>query len=92
MRKVNFEPEHKVYTYDESESPVRSKSVETSRLSQGPDDVFAPGEAIQLTNQGAARQKPTNQIAEEDSETLTMSRCKSDPGPKEEEADEAFLP
>lgn len=92
VRKVNFEPEHKVYTYDESESPIRSKSVETSSSSQGPDDVFAPAEVTQSTNRGAARQKPTNQITEEDSETLTMSRCQSDPGPKEEEADDAFLP
>lgn len=92
VRKVNFEPEHKVYTYDESESPIRSKSEGTSSLSQGPDDVFVPPEAPQSTDQRAARQKPTNQITEEDSDNLTMSRCQSDPGPKEEDADDAFLP
>lgn len=92
VRKVNFEPEHKVYTYDQSESPIRSKSEGTSRLSLDPDDVFVPSEAPSSTNQRAAWQKPTNQVREEGSDNLSMSRRQSDPGPKEEEADDAFLP
>lgn len=90
VRKVNFKPEHKVHTYDESESPIRSKSEGTSSLSQGPDDVFAPSEVPQSTNQRAAGQKPTSQVTEDDSGNLPRSQ--SDPGPNEEETDDAFLP
>ncbi|XP_033830643.1 Na(+)/H(+) exchanger beta-like [Periophthalmus magnuspinnatus] len=92
VRKVCFEPEHKVYTYDESESPNRSKSESTSISSRGPDDVFVPSETPLLSNQRSAPKKPINQITEEEEEGLTMSRCLSDPGPKEEDEDDAFLP
>uniref|UniRef100_A0A3B4AIY6 Sodium/hydrogen exchanger n=1 Tax=Periophthalmus magnuspinnatus TaxID=409849 RepID=A0A3B4AIY6_9GOBI len=83
---------HKVYTYDESESPNRSKSESTSISSRGPDDVFVPSETPLLSNQRSAPKKPINQITEEEEEGLTMSRCLSDPGPKEEDEDDAFLP
>lgn len=88
VRKVNFEPEHKVYTYDESESPIRSKSEGASRLSLGPDDVFVPNEAS--TNQREAQQKPTTKEDSDVSESVPRSQ--SDPGPKDEEADNPFLP
>ncbi|XP_072304211.1 Na(+)/H(+) exchanger beta-like [Eucyclogobius newberryi] len=83
VRKVCFEPEDKVYTYDESESPTRIKA-EGNSTSGGPDNVFFP------TNQSAAMKKSTNQKTEE--EGLTMPRFPSDPGPKEEDEDDAFLP
>lgn len=92
VRKVNFEPEHKVYTYDESESPIRSKSEGASSLSQDPDDVFVSSDAPQSTERRAARPKVTNQITEEDSDSTSAPRSQSYPGPKDEEADDAFLP
>lgn len=93
VRKVYFEPEHKVYTYDETDSPIRSKSEGASRFSLGPDDVFVPTEAPQSTNQRAAQQKANKQTTEEDSDASeSVSRCQSDPGPKDNETDNAFLP
>uniref|UniRef100_A0AAV2K2G0 Protein misato homolog 1 n=1 Tax=Knipowitschia caucasica TaxID=637954 RepID=A0AAV2K2G0_KNICA len=78
VRKVNFEPEHKVYTYDETESPNRSQSV------GGSSDTSRP------TNQRAAPKRPTNQSTEEEP-GLSMSRLPRDPGP-EDDADDAFSP
>ncbi|XP_024115845.1 Na(+)/H(+) exchanger beta [Oryzias melastigma] len=88
VRKVWFEPEHKVYTYDESESPRDGAAPETS-----PDSVSLlsessqrPGQSSRMKKRGDAEQgarAPDNQ-----EEQQKLSRCFSDPGPKEEEEGE----
>ncbi|KAK2920811.1 Na(+)/H(+) exchanger beta-like isoform X1 [Channa argus] len=97
-RKVCFESEHQVYTYDDSESP-RGEAVQLNpRL---PDAVSLLSESSQRRNQksslrakGKAEQmeKAPEEEEEEEEDQLKLSRCFSDPGPqKEEDGDGAFL-
>ncbi|XP_023815746.1 Na(+)/H(+) exchanger beta [Oryzias latipes] len=84
-RKVWFEPEHKVYTYDESESPRDGAALETlpdtvSLLSESPQ---RPGQSSRLRKRGDAEQSANAPDSQEEPQKL--SRCFSDPGPKEEE-------
>lgn len=81
VRKVCFQPEHKVYTYEESDSPGEQRAKPSSRR---PDDITVLSES---THQNDHR------VEEEPDEQLKRSRCQSDPGPKhEDDEDNAFLP
>uniref|UniRef100_A0A3P9M6J5 Sodium/hydrogen exchanger n=1 Tax=Oryzias latipes TaxID=8090 RepID=A0A3P9M6J5_ORYLA len=87
-RKVWFEPEHKVYTYDESESPRDGAALETlpdtvSLLSESPQ---RPDQSSRLRKRGDAEQSANAPDSQEEPQKL--SRCFSDPGPKEEEEEE----
>lgn len=85
VRKVCFEPEHRVYTYDDSESP-RGQAAEPSP----PDAVSLLNESPQRPNQSGEQGYKSGEQEEQDQ--LKISRCLSDPGPKkEEEDDSSFL-
>ncbi|KAK2830705.1 hypothetical protein Q5P01_018636 [Channa striata] len=97
-RKVCFESEHRVYTYDDSESP-RGRAVQLNP--RPPDAVSLLSESSQRPNQksslrakGKAEQmeKAPEEDEEEEQDQLKLSRCFSDPGPnKEEDGDGVFL-
>ncbi|KAM4539029.1 sodium/hydrogen exchanger 1b [Odontesthes bonariensis] len=83
VRKVCFQPEHKVYTYDDSESPAaRAAQPDPSP----PDDVDLVHETPNRPNRGAAaragggaEQRPKE--ADDKEDHLKLARCFSDPGP-----------
>nr|XP_046274437.1 Na(+)/H(+) exchanger beta-like [Scatophagus argus]XP_046274438.1 Na(+)/H(+) exchanger beta-like [Scatophagus argus] len=91
VRKVCFEPEHRVYTYNDSESP------------RGPTNPSSP-DAVSLLSESPLRPNRTAKgLAElrakvpDEQEELKLSRCLSDPGPNKEgegdrgEGDGSFL-
>ncbi|XP_037549435.1 Na(+)/H(+) exchanger beta [Nematolebias whitei] len=80
VRKVWFEPEHKVFTYDDGESPGGGAARQKPRP---PDTVGLLDEVPQGTNQSAAPRGKG-----EEPEKLKPSRCLSDPGPNVEEEEE----
>lgn len=94
VRKVWFEPEHKVYTYDDSESP-RGRAAQPDPRSL--DAVSLLDESPKRSSQsstlkagGAAEQRTKE--SDDQEEQLKLSRCLSDPGPnKEDDEDDAFL-
>ncbi|XP_068431610.1 Na(+)/H(+) exchanger beta-like [Clinocottus analis] len=75
-RKVCFEPEHQVYTYDDSENP-RGQTAQPQR----------PGttDGVSLVSESPPRLAARGQ---EEQEQLKLSRYLSDPGPKNEEEEE----
>uniref|UniRef100_A0A8C8DSB7 Sodium/hydrogen exchanger n=1 Tax=Oryzias sinensis TaxID=183150 RepID=A0A8C8DSB7_9TELE len=78
-RKVWFEPEHKVYTYDESESPRDGAALETlpdtvSLLSESPQ---RPGQSSRLRKRGDT--EPSANAPDSQEEPQKLSRCFSDP-------------
>ncbi|XP_024920966.1 sodium/hydrogen exchanger 1b isoform X2 [Cynoglossus semilaevis] len=76
VRKVCFEPEHQVFTYD-TECP----NIQTSRP---PDTVRLLTESHQRTNQSAELQELSAKETDiEDQQKV--SRCFSDPGPKSDQ-------
>ncbi|XP_008291112.1 sodium/hydrogen exchanger 1b [Stegastes partitus] len=79
VRKVGFESEHQVFTYDDSESPG-DRSVQTKPSSAA---VRLLNESPQRPDQSDAEPKPKAQDDQE--EQLKLSRCLSDPGPNQEE-------
>ncbi|XP_013855160.1 Na(+)/H(+) exchanger beta [Austrofundulus limnaeus] len=83
VRKVWFEPEHKVFTYDDNSESTGGGA--TRQKPRPPDAVDLVDESSRGTNQSAAEG--------DESEKLKPSRCLSDPGPitEEEQGDEAFL-
>ncbi|XP_034016660.1 sodium/hydrogen exchanger 1b isoform X2 [Thalassophryne amazonica] len=88
-RKVNFEPEHQVFMYnedDETQAP-RRRTVQP-KPSSGPA-VSLSAESSRWTNQSSAQQAEADAYLKGDEQDqLKMSRCLSDPGPPErEEAD-----
>ncbi|KAM7384681.1 hypothetical protein PAMA_011846 [Pampus argenteus] len=78
VRKVCFESEHQVYTYDDSDSP-RGRPAEPEPDPSPPDVVSLLNESSQRTDQSDDR---------EEQDHLKLSRCLSDPGPKKEEEEE----
>ncbi|XP_032391790.1 sodium/hydrogen exchanger 1b [Etheostoma spectabile] len=89
VRKVCFEPEHKVYTYDDSKSP-RSRTAEPDP--SPPDAVSLLNESSQRANQSSEhRAKRNDELRakvsdeKEEQDQLKLSRCLSDPGPNNEE-------
>lgn len=84
VRKVCFEPENQVFTYDDNESP-RGPSAQTQTKS--PDGVRLLDEFPQRANQSKAQRE---KAPEEQEEQQKLSRCLSDPGPNQEE-DESRL-
>lgn len=84
VRKVGFETEHKVYTYDDSESP------------RGPTPPSPPA-VLHLLDRSPRRANQSSSVriesesarraaeADDQDEQLTMMRFLSDPGPNEEE-------
>ncbi|XP_075995322.1 Na(+)/H(+) exchanger beta-like [Genypterus blacodes] len=96
VRKVCFEPEHQIYTYDEEgESRVPQPDP-----SFPPDAVDLVDESSHRPNQGRSTlqtegdSKPKENVPDnpEDQDQLKLSRCLSDPGPhKDEEEDQRFL-
>ncbi|XP_034747025.1 Na(+)/H(+) exchanger beta-like [Etheostoma cragini] len=89
VRKVCFEPEHKVYTYDDSKSP-RSRTAEPDP--SPPDAVSLLNESSQRANQSSEhRAKRIDELRakvpdeREEQDQLKLSRCLSDPGPNNEE-------
>lgn len=75
VRKVAFESEHQVYTYDDSESPKGRRAQTDPRT---PDEVRMLSESSPRTNQRATPH-------DEQDDQLKLSRCLSDPGPKKED-------
>ncbi|KAI3358808.1 hypothetical protein L3Q82_015209 [Scortum barcoo] len=77
-RKVCFEPEHRVYTYDDSESL------------RGQRDQPDPSDAVSLLIESPQRARgdaePRPKV--EQDEQMKLSRCLSDPGPNKEEEEE----
>ncbi|KAM9339819.1 sodium/hydrogen exchanger 1b [Symphorus nematophorus] len=89
VRKVCFESEHQVYTYDDSES-LRGLTFQANP--SPPDAVRLLDESSQRPNQSGAqrargdaeqRAKASDEPEEQDQQKL--SRCLSDPGPNKEE-------
>ncbi|KAK5883227.1 hypothetical protein CesoFtcFv8_019584 [Champsocephalus esox] len=80
VRKVCFEPEHQVFTYDNSESPRDPRA----RPDPGPLDVISLVSESQGPNQS---REPRAKVPKEQEEQdqLKLSRCLSDPGPNQEE-------
>ncbi|XP_062266121.1 Na(+)/H(+) exchanger beta-like [Platichthys flesus] len=95
VRKVCFEPEHQVYTYDtEGESP-RGRAAQTHP--SPPDAIGLVNEATPRPNQSSAlRDRDETELRakapDDQEEQLKLSRCLSDPGPnKDEEEDSSFV-
>uniref|UniRef100_A0A8D0ADE0 Sodium/hydrogen exchanger n=1 Tax=Sander lucioperca TaxID=283035 RepID=A0A8D0ADE0_SANLU len=89
VRKVCFESEHKVYTYDDSKSP-RGWTAEPDP--SPPDAVSLLNESSQRANQSSEhRAKHNDELRakvpdeKEEQDQLKLSRCLSDPGPNKEE-------
>ncbi|XP_044028750.1 Na(+)/H(+) exchanger beta-like isoform X3 [Siniperca chuatsi] len=94
VRKVCFDSEHQVYTYDDGESP----RGQTARPHPSPPDaVSLLNESPQKTNQSSALKGDAQLRAkvadkQEEQDQLKLSRCLSDPGPnKDGDGDGAFL-
>uniref|UniRef100_A0A3B4XV30 Sodium/hydrogen exchanger n=1 Tax=Seriola lalandi dorsalis TaxID=1841481 RepID=A0A3B4XV30_SERLL len=88
VRKVCFEPEHQVYTYDDGESPRGRDSQPQPRP---PDAVSLLNESQPRPNQsstpraeGDMELKAKAPDDQEEQEQLKLSRCLSDPGPNQE--------
>ncbi|XP_049890036.1 Na(+)/H(+) exchanger beta-like [Epinephelus moara] len=79
VKKVCFEPEHQVYTYDDSESS-RGQTAQTDP--NPPDDVSLVNESPQRPNQSSEQRA---NVPDEQEEQQKLSRCFSDPGPNKEE-------
>lgn len=82
VRKVCFESEHQVYTYDDSESP-RGRAAEPH---------LSPPDAVRLLNEAPQRPNQSSEQgdkSQEEQDQLKLSRCLSDPGPKKEEEEES---
>uniref|UniRef100_A0A4W6DSX3 Sodium/hydrogen exchanger n=1 Tax=Lates calcarifer TaxID=8187 RepID=A0A4W6DSX3_LATCA len=98
VRKVCFESEHQIYTYDDSESPRGSAQASRPHPSS-PDAVSLLDESPQRPSQrGALRTRGDAEVRakapddKEEQDQLKLSRCLSDPGPKkDEEEDGSFL-
>ncbi|XP_033950230.1 Na(+)/H(+) exchanger beta-like [Pseudochaenichthys georgianus] len=80
VRKVCFEPEHQVFTYDNSESPRDPRA----RPDPGPLDAISLVSESQGPNQSREPRAKVPQEQEEQDQ-LKLSRCLSDPGPNQEE-------
>lgn len=81
VRKVGFESEHRVYTYDDSESP-RGSPADPSP----PDTVSLLRESSRRPNQSSAlRAKDNSEQSAKEPDDQKLSRCLSDPGPNKEE-------
>lgn len=88
-RKVCFDSEHQVYTYDNSES-LKGQTVQPNP--SPPDAVSLLNESPQRPNQsGAQRARGDAELRgkgpdeQEEQEQQKLSRCLSDPGPNQEE-------
>lgn len=79
VRKVGFQPEHQVFTYDDTESP-RDRSLEVK-----------PGSAasVRLLNESPQRSDRRDDERKQDDQEdqQKLSRFLSDPGPNQEEKD-----
>nr|XP_020516749.2 Na(+)/H(+) exchanger beta-like [Labrus bergylta] len=90
VRKVCFEPENQVFTYDDSESPRGP----TAQPHPSPDDaVSLLNESPQRPNQSKAQRstggdKTREKDPDEQEEQQKLSRCLSDPGPNQEEEED----
>ncbi|XP_040909523.1 Na(+)/H(+) exchanger beta-like [Toxotes jaculatrix] len=96
VKKVCFDSEHQVYTYNDMESPRgRASQPHLSR----PDAISVLKESSQRPSQGSAlRAKGSAELRakaldeQEEQDQLKLSRCLSDPGPKQDgEEDGSFL-
>ncbi|CAK6949185.1 Na(+)/H(+) exchanger beta-like [Scomber scombrus] len=85
VRKVCFEPEHQVYTYD-NESP-RGSATEPNP--SPPDAITMFMDSPERPNQSSDQGGKSSEQEEQDQ--LKLSRCLSDPGPKNEEEDRVFF-
>lgn len=81
VRKVCFESEHQVYTYDDSESP-RGQAAQPDP--SPPDAVSLLNESPQRPNQ-SSEQRATGPNEQEEQDQPKVSRCLSDPGPNKED-------
>lgn len=89
VRKVCFEPEHRVYTYDDSESP-RGPSSQSHPSS--PNAVGLLAEQPQRPNQSNKEEATAGDAGDQLEEQQRLSRCLSDPGPSKEEGKDDFSP
>ncbi|KAM3596911.1 uncharacterized protein V6R79_022804 [Siganus canaliculatus] len=101
VRKVCFDSEHQVYTYDDSESPrgptaqphpgrpdgVRMLSESSPRRANQSSSQRSDGElkAKALEAEKKEEQQQKKKEEEEEEEQGKLSRCLSDPGPKKDE-------
>ncbi|XP_035476173.2 Na(+)/H(+) exchanger beta-like isoform X1 [Scophthalmus maximus] len=92
VRKVCFEPEHQVYTYDTDGESLRGRRASHSHPSAS-DAAGLVNESTRRPDQsGAAEPRAKVPDDQEDQDQLTLSRCLSDPGPnKDEEGGGSFL-
>ncbi|XP_075886430.1 sodium/hydrogen exchanger 1b isoform X2 [Nelusetta ayraudi] len=89
VRKVCFEPEHRVYTYDDSESPRGSSSQSHP---SPPNSVGLLAERPQRPNQSNTEEATAGDAGDQLEEQQRLSRCLSDPGPNKEEGKDDFSP
>ncbi|KAM8839894.1 sodium/hydrogen exchanger 1b [Spinachia spinachia] len=80
VRKVCFEPEHRVYTYDDSESP---QGATVRPRAAPPETVGLLKVTVPRPNQGSECE--TKAPEKEEQDHLKLSRCLSDPGPNKED-------
>ncbi|XP_041664694.1 Na(+)/H(+) exchanger beta-like [Cheilinus undulatus] len=82
VRKVNFEPENQVFTYNDSDSP----SGPAAQTLPGPPDALSLlNESPQRPNQSKAQREKDPEKQEEQQK---LPRCLSDPGPNQEEEED----
>ncbi|XP_037651348.1 Na(+)/H(+) exchanger beta-like [Sebastes umbrosus] len=82
VRKVCFESEHQVYTYDDSESP-RGQPAQPDP--SPPDAVSLLNESPQRPNQSSEQRATGPPDEQEEQDQPKVSRCLSDPGPNNED-------
>lgn len=82
-------PEHRVYTYDDSESP-RGPSSQSHPSS--PSAVGLLAEQPQRPNQSNKEEATAGDAGDQLEEQQRLSRCLSDPGPSKEEGKDDFSP
>lgn len=77
-------PEHQVYSYDDSESP-RGPAAK-------PNPNPSPPDAVTLLNESPRRPGQSSDTEQEEQDQLKLSRCLSDPGPKNNEGEDDSFP
>lgn len=91
VRKVCFEPENQVFTYDDSESPG---GLTARPFPSSTDTVGVLKESPQRANQREAQRangdrEEREKVPGEQEEQQKLSRCLSDPGPNQEEEEDS---
>ncbi|XP_034561433.1 Na(+)/H(+) exchanger beta-like [Notolabrus celidotus] len=90
VRKVCFESENQVFTYDDSESP---RGLTAQPHHSSPDTVNLLNESPQRANQSEAQSatgdnERREKVSDEQEEQQKLSRCLSDPGPNQDQEED----